>query len=209
MELWDAIRRERLAFAELLDGLSGEQWGAPTLCSAWDVRHVAAHLTTGPTTPPPEFLLSVARHGFRFAPTAVDYADKLAAKGDAVLVQTLREIATSRFAPPLLGPIAPLTDIMVHRQDVLIPWGIPDDSRPEYWREPLDFLVSWKARIGFVTASVPRLRYVATDTDWSRGSGSEVRAPARALALALMRRTVLLNELEGPGARTLRSWAAA
>jgi hypothetical protein len=36
---------ERLSFADLLEGLSDEQWDAPSLCAGWTVRHVPAHLT--------------------------------------------------------------------------------------------------------------------------------------------------------------------
>ena len=36
-------RREREQFAELLAGLTDDQWDAPSLCSGWSVREVAAH----------------------------------------------------------------------------------------------------------------------------------------------------------------------
>jgi uncharacterized protein (TIGR03083 family) len=36
-------RLERLQFADLLDGLTGDQWAAATLCDGWRVRDVAAH----------------------------------------------------------------------------------------------------------------------------------------------------------------------
>ena len=39
---------ERRATADLLAGLSEEQWAAPSLCSAWTVKDVAVHLV--PTT---------------------------------------------------------------------------------------------------------------------------------------------------------------
>ena len=36
-------REERQEFAELLDGLSPQQWQAPTLCNGWNVGDVVAH----------------------------------------------------------------------------------------------------------------------------------------------------------------------
>jgi uncharacterized protein (TIGR03083 family) len=35
---------ERLAFVDLLEGLTPEQWATPSLCSAWTVQEVAAHV---------------------------------------------------------------------------------------------------------------------------------------------------------------------
>lgn len=35
---------ERADLLALLGGLSTEQWDAPTLCSGWTVRDVAAHV---------------------------------------------------------------------------------------------------------------------------------------------------------------------
>ena len=43
--VWDAIDRQRLATADLLEALTDEQWNHPSLCDGWTVRHVAAHLT--------------------------------------------------------------------------------------------------------------------------------------------------------------------
>jgi uncharacterized damage-inducible protein DinB len=43
--LWAGIDDHRARTAELLEGLSPEQWERPSLCESWTVRHVAAHLT--------------------------------------------------------------------------------------------------------------------------------------------------------------------
>jgi hypothetical protein len=34
---------ERAEFADLLDGLTLQQWGAPSLCDGWSVQNVVAH----------------------------------------------------------------------------------------------------------------------------------------------------------------------
>lgn len=39
----DLARREREQFADLLAGLTPQQWDAPSLCAGWTVREVAAH----------------------------------------------------------------------------------------------------------------------------------------------------------------------
>jgi hypothetical protein len=61
--------------------------------------------------------------------------------------------------------------------------------------------------MGFMDRGLPRLSYTADDIGWRHGSGPEVTAPAEALALALTRRPVRLDELSGPGADRLRAWA--
>lgn len=47
------------------------------------------------------------------------------------------------------------------------------------------------------------VRLVATDLDWSRGSGPEVTGPAEALLMAMAARPCALADLEGPGKSTL------
>jgi hypothetical protein len=47
------------------------------------------------------------------------------------------------------------------------------------------------------------LRFVATDLDWSTGSGDEVRGPGGQLLLLLTGRPAGLAGLQGPGAATV------
>jgi len=54
---------------------------------------------------------------------------------------------------------------------------------------------------------MPRLTYAATDVGWSQGSGQRVEGPIEALALAVTRRPVRLDQLSGPGSAVLRTWA--
>ncbi len=44
MDLRTLARDERADLATFLKSLSPEQWEAPTLCTAWRVRDVVAHL---------------------------------------------------------------------------------------------------------------------------------------------------------------------
>lgn len=124
------------------------------------------------------------------------------------IAEDLRTYAGSRFTPPTMDWHAPLTDFLVHRVDVTHPLGLDDGSRAlDAWAPALDLLVSKTATRGFVDRGLPGLTYVATDLDWRHGSGPEVAAPAEALALAITRRPVRLEELTGPGADELRAWA--
>lgn len=96
------------------------------------------------------------------------------------------------------------SDVLIHGEDLRVPLGITDTGAPARWIPTLDFLVSRRARRGFVPGGCPALTYAATDGAWTHGSGPRVEAPAAALALALTRRTPRLDELVGPGSQVLR-----
>ncbi|MBO0810259.1 MAG: maleylpyruvate isomerase N-terminal domain-containing protein, partial [Actinobacteria bacterium] len=40
-DVWRAIDAERTGLADLLAGLTAEQWEVPSLCAGWRVREVA------------------------------------------------------------------------------------------------------------------------------------------------------------------------
>ena len=45
-ELSDLIRTERLVFADYLETLSPDELATPSLCGAWTVQEVGAHLAS-------------------------------------------------------------------------------------------------------------------------------------------------------------------
>ena len=45
---WQVIAEQRRDLADLLEGLTAEQWQAPSLCAGWRVRDVAAHVALAP-----------------------------------------------------------------------------------------------------------------------------------------------------------------
>jgi uncharacterized protein (TIGR03083 family) len=207
MEHWETITAERQALADTLDGLTPDQWATRSLCSEWTVHQVTAHLIVtlrnGLRSFFPAFV--AARGNFHRANAAL--ATRAATRPPDELVADLRNYADSHFKPPGLGSVAPLTEVLVHGRDIRVPLGIAEDRPIEPWRDALDFLVTPKARRGFTGRSLPSLHYVATDLNWSHGSGDEVLAPAVAMALAMVGRTAMLDDLEGPGAGVLRGWA--
>jgi uncharacterized protein (TIGR03083 family) len=206
MDLWSAIAAERRALADQLEGLDDEQWAVPSLCAAWTVRDVAAHLAVPHSISKVGFLRVFVRARGSFDRTNQVLTTREAARPTHDLVADLRRHADSRFAPPGMGAGAPLTDVLVHAADIRIPLGLPEDRPVEPWGSALDFLVSAKARRGFVAGRLPALRYAADDVSWSWGSGDEVTGPASALALAIAGRDARLGALHGPGAGALRSW---
>jgi uncharacterized protein (TIGR03083 family) len=207
VDYFPVIATERLAIADMLDELSPEQWQTQSLCAGWTVRVVAAHLSVTLTHGVRTFLAAAIRAGGN-----LDRANSMVAMRQATrpipdIVGDLRANADSRFTPPTFGSEAPLTEVLLHGEDMRVPVGIADGRPTERWQGALDLLVSPKGRRGFAAKGVPALRYVATDTEWTHGSGDEVRGPAAALALTMSGRHARLGELSGPGLATVRAWA--
>ena len=207
MDTWPGLADERRAIADLLESLTPEQWQVRTLCPAWDVQDMAAHLTVPCTFTQAEVVRTLIQARGSTARFGLLMTERRFGKSRAELIAVLRDRAEVRRAPPVVGRLGPYTDTLIHHQDILIPLGMRDHRPAERWRPSLDFLVSARARIGFVPSRLPEVRLVATDIDWSHGDGPEVTAKAEVLGLALTRRPPLLDELSGPGAEALRTWA--
>jgi len=208
MDPWTTIEAERLDLADLLDGLTPEQWATPSLCGAWTVAEVATHLTSGPATTLPGVLTAMLQARGRFDVANQILVTRRMDRPRSMIGADLRRYAADRFTPPTLDWHAPLTDLLVHRLDITHPLGLEGGGDPESWSEALGFLITRKATMGFLPKGLPALTFVADDIGWSAGSGPRVEGPAEALALAITRRPVRLDELSGPGADTLREWAA-
>jgi uncharacterized protein (TIGR03083 family) len=119
-----AVRAERLHLADLLDDLSPSDWDEPSLCDAWSVHDVAAHLTTTTQETPWEVLRELVRARFDFDRMTRDVASRLAATySPNETVARLRESADSSRRVVLSSPMDPLMDLVVHAQDIARPLG--------------------------------------------------------------------------------------
>ena len=195
------VAAERRDLAARLEPLTPEQWRTPSLCDAWAVQHVVGHLLVGPTMGVTDFATAMVRGRGSFHRANTILARKAGDRPADELVATLRSIAGSRFTPPGHGVLAPLTDTLVHREDIARPLG-GWDRDPAPWLPALDFLVSKAARRGFVSARRPAVRWVATDLDWSSGEGPRVEGPAAGIALAMLGRTAA-SHVSGDGVAVL------
>jgi uncharacterized protein (TIGR03083 family) len=207
VDYFPVIAAERLSVADMLDGLSPQQWDTQSLCAGWSVRQVAAHLSVVLTHGMRTFLVAAIKAGGNLDRANTIVTTREATRPIPDIIGDLRANADSRFTPPTFGSEAPLTEVLLHGEDMRVPLGIADGPA-ERWQGALEFLVSPKARRGFAAKGLPALRYVATDTEWAHGSGDEVRGPAAALGLTFSGRPARLSELSGPGLATVRAWAA-
>ena len=185
-EIWCCIDSQRADLADLLAGLSPEQWMSPSLCDGWRVREVAAHLTHSQMAVPRVFLEAL-RSGFRFDPMIRRLALE-DSRSQAEIVAALRSMVGSRKKVPTTSVRDPLMDVLVHGQDIAVPLGIDRPMPTEAAVEVANHM--WRMRFPMHPAArLRRLRLVATDADFAVGEGREVRASIRDLVMVIAGRT--------------------
>ena len=205
-DVFGLIAAERRTTADFLDGLDEAQWETPSLCTAWTVREVAAHLVMPFQMSKLTLLGKMVTYRGNFDRLSEDFARTTARQPTGWLASTLRDNAGHRFTPPTLGPEAPLTDVVVHTLDMRVPVGAGSDGmQPAAFDTVLAFLMTPKATRGFVPKGrTAGLSFTSADTGWAAGDGPAVRGPAASLALAITGRRVGLEALEGDGVAELR-----
>lgn len=194
--VWAHVARERAALAGLLEGLTAEEWDAPSLCDGWRVRDVAAHVISAPQA--------------TVGDVAVELRDRLLRRhpgpgrprpGDRPVAEILadyRRLAGVRHRP--LGTTADdmLVDVLVHTQDVALPLGLRHQPPPDVVAAALQR--ACRVRFVFGTQRALRgLRLVATDVGWSYGAGATVEGAALQLLLVCTGRARAASGLGGPG----------
>ena len=191
--LTELIRTERLAFIDLLESLTEDQWQTPSLCSAWTVEHVAAHLAWAPVSGPLEMVPAALRAGFRPNRMIADAAVRWTARGRPAILDQLRKNVASDAKPVGVPPVAALADAVVHGLDVRLPLGLHRDVDPEAFRLIADWTVTSRWPMTVPVGGNPRkrlrgTRLVAIDADWTWGEGAEVREPTDMILLRLLGR---------------------
>ncbi|MFE2871890.1 maleylpyruvate isomerase family mycothiol-dependent enzyme [Embleya sp. NPDC059259] len=193
------VRAERLSLADLFDDLDEREWATPSLCEAWTMHELAAHVTTSTRTTLAGMIKGAIRARGDFERWGADEARELAARyTPAELVAQIRETAGSARRAPLAAPLDPLVDALVHGQDVARPLG-RERAMPI---EPALAALEHVLRSPFYGARkrFRGIRLVATDARWSAGPGpDEVRGPTGDLLLLATGRPAGLAALSGPG----------
>ncbi|WP_202966164.1 maleylpyruvate isomerase family mycothiol-dependent enzyme [Streptomonospora alba] len=192
--------RERAEFADLLDSLPPERWDAPSLCESWSVRDVVAHVISYDELGWPRTLLRLLRAGFSpDKANAIGVAEY--SRSPAELVRIMRAYERPRGLTALRGGMIALVDGMIHQQDIRRPLGLPRDIPHDRLRTALGLALQ-APPIG-AAKRARGLTLVATDLDWTNGSGPEVRGTGEAVLMAIAGRADAASELAGPGCRLL------
>lgn len=192
------IATDRRDLAEVLDGLSAEQWDAPSLCDRWAVRHVVAHLTMPLRYSPPKFLLRLAAAGGNFQKMSDGIAQRDGELPRAELIGTLRERAEYPWKPPGGGLEASLTHQVVHGLDITAALGI-ERRIPDQAMTAVLGTVTGPQSTRHFGVDLGGAELQATDLDWSYGQGAPLRGTAADLLLLVTGRRVAEGALTGPG----------
>src|SRR5690242_10527623 len=205
--VWRVVDDERSRLADLMADLSESEWRTPSLCAAWTVRDVAAHLTLAHTGMR-EALPALIRAGGSFDRMVRDTAIRQARLPVEEYPRRLRAMVGSRRTAPFITELEPLTDVLCHAQDIARPIGrpypMPADAAvaaaEHIWRRSFPFHARRRLR-GF--------KLVATDVPWRAGVGVRVEGPISALLLLVSGRPAALADLDGPGATELAAGASS
>lgn len=198
---WPLIRAERVALIGDLENVSDPQWSTQSLCSAWTVRDVLAHMTTTAKMTPGRFVGRFAGTGFQFnAMNEKGVKEELGATPADTLAGFKAQLDRTT-APP--GPLdAMVGEIVIHSQDIRRPLGIAHTFQPEALTMVGDFVIRGNLLLGGKRRAT-ELTLNATDVDWTRGAGPAVNGPLASIILALTGRNAGLADLSGDGLEIL------
>ncbi len=202
------VSAELEELVEVLREIPPDDWDRPSACDGFRVRDVAAHLS-----------LVLSPMSWRLARGLAHTPGKVAEIGGAWSVEhadqhTPSELIASleqRVAHPrkgFLGRVDPpdnmLSDHATHVQDVRVGLDRRAPHDPARGRAVLDATVRlWRPITWGSRERAKDLRLVASDIDWTHGSGPEVSGPYDALLLALGGRRAGLPLLAGDGLAVL------
>jgi uncharacterized protein (TIGR03083 family) len=205
--VWRTVDAERASLADLVEDVTPAEWEAPSLCEAWRVGDVAAHLTQAQMGLRDAAVAAVRARG-SFDRMIRDSALRAAGRPREEYALRLRAMVGSRRTAPFLSPMEPLIDVLVHGQDMTVPLGRP-------WPMPAGPATAAARRVwgmGFPFSARRRLAGFglrATDAPLRLGEGPRVEGPVGALLLLMTGRTsAALHRLTGDGAEELRTVAS-
>lgn len=191
--------------AELLSGLSPEQLHTQSLCDAWSVREVGAHLATYLRFGQLKIYTGVMLGMGDLGPANEWLARYYARESDERIIEHLVRGAHSRITVPRSGYDPVLADAVLHDLDVRIPLGLERQIPEEHLLVSFHHLAN-EASPGYAMGSrLDGLRIEATDTGWTAGAGAPVRGSIEDVLLSISGRLVALDRLEGDGAEVLRA----
>lgn len=187
----DLITAERARLGALLPDLTADEWAGPSLCSGWTTRDVVGHLVVSMTADRLRFLIGITKALGNFD-RATDHAARAQAQRSTdELIAAYRAAAARINPPPFLGPCAPLTDVVVHTQDIVRPLG--RTVAPDPVRTALEFRTTNRLAGSFGGAVPPDTTLIATDLAWRHVAGSGaavVEAPGIDLLLLVSGRPI-------------------
>lgn len=194
-------RDERADLADLLATLTPAQWDTPSLCATWRVRDVVAHMFSYDDLGVGGLIGRFIRGGMLPGRVNAVGVSAYAEHNTDDLIALVKDHLQPRGLTAGFGGRIALTDGVIHHQDIRRPLGLPRDIPAERMLNVLEF-----ARTAPTIGAAKRIRgltLVATDLDWSAGSGPPVEGRAESLLMAIAGRRGAAQELAGSGQPTL------
>lgn len=195
-EVRAATREERRALADLLTGLPPEGWDAPTLCAGWRVREVVAHITMAYRYSLPQVVAGMVRARGSFN----RMADRAARRDAAELTpEQLTASAAGNiehpWKPPGGGLVGALSHDTIHGLDITE--GLGTGRTVPIERVAMVLRDTRPSQLRYFGVDLAGVRLVASDLDWSLGTGSEVSGRAQDLLLVICGRGAAPGRLDG------------
>jgi uncharacterized protein (TIGR03083 family) len=202
-EVRQEVARLRHQFADRIVALDETAWDKASWCSGWQVRDVLAHLVKNAESTPWSLIGDLLRGGLRPDHSVNEAAKRLRGVRVPELADRLHRAADERLRSGASSKPFGLGDVVVHSADAIRPCGQDVDVLPDVAPSVLD---AYWDRARWVVHAAPHSghRLVATDLDWSKGNGSEIRGRSIDLVLFVANRRQVLPLLEGPGLGSLR-----
>ena len=198
---WPLIHAERVALIADLENVPDAQWSTQSLCAAWTVRDVLAHMTTTAKMTPGRFIGKLAGSGFRFNVMNDNGVKEEQGATPAEALAGFKAQLDRTTSPP--GPLdAMVAEIVIHSQDIRRPLNMAHTYQAEALTLVGHFVIKGNLLLGGKRRATG-LKLTATDVDWSEGVGPEVKGPLASIVLALTGRKAGLIDLTGDGVATL------
>lgn len=200
-KIWGLTHQERAAMADTLEELKPGQWQEPSLCAGWSVHVCAAHILAGAEQTKIKFAIGMTKARFQFNTMIARDARRLGALPPAEIIRRIRA-CTSTTNGPGAPPAVLLGEVIVHGGDIRHPLGLAHQSSPDAVVTCFEMYKGLGFPLG-VKNRIEGLRLIATDVDWSSGTGPEVAGPSLPLMLAMTGRAAALPDLTGAGVATM------
>ncbi|MEU8899535.1 maleylpyruvate isomerase family mycothiol-dependent enzyme [Nocardia sp. NPDC048505] len=182
-QIWAAVATERRSLHALLRELPEAAWDHPSLCSEWRVRDVVAHVNLSANAGLGWILRELVRArgslDRAIRDTAIRHADE---SSPPELLAELHAGISARTTALGTKPADRLMDLLVHGQDIAVPLGIAREMPAAAAEVALHRI--WTTGAPFHARKKLRGRkLVATDTEWTAGTGQTVAAPVATLLM--------------------------
>jgi uncharacterized protein (TIGR03083 family) len=201
-DFWSKVKGYRHQLADHLETLLADDWDKASRCEGWRVRDVVGHLIHLSEASQTSMARDLFRNGVLPDKALSAMATKTGQDSPTALVQRLRAASGGRFHVPGSPRAVVLGEVIVHSADALEPLGASLPVVPADANQVLD-TYRRVGRLVFHAPSTSKVRLVATDSEWSAGTGPEVRGTTVDLVQLLANRKQVVPRLEGPGVSSL------